>query len=104
MFFSGFIQGLVITLIVLSLLFAILYPRSPRSLTIDGAKAKYCAVLVRNPKGCSGEIDTNSIQITDFDANRDGKIDEKDTLQALCENWYAIEKGNQIACKESCGC
>jgi hypothetical protein len=103
MFFSGLIQGFVITLIILSLIFAIFYPRSSRSLNVQALREKYCVDLVISPNGCN-KVLTDSILIKDFDANKDGKIDKKDTLQALCENYFGIVKGNQTDCRKFCGC
>ena len=55
----------------------------------------------RNFKISYNCTDATKIMIIDFDANRNGKVnDTEDTLQALCEGYFGIEKGNQTACKE----
>ena len=69
----------------------------------EAAKSKYCALVMRDPTGCS-TVDPAGIIITDFDANGDGTIDATDTLQALCETYYNIETGEKSDCRRTCGC
>jgi hypothetical protein len=68
----------------------------------ETAKSQACGVLMREGN-CSSDIkSTISITIKGFDANKDGNIDNKDTLFELCKNYYGVK--NDCECKYICGC
>jgi hypothetical protein len=69
------------------------------AVSYQAAKNAGCEELVRT--GCG---DTTAI-IVNFDSNGDGTVGGAgDTLQALCEGWYGVASGDQIACRQLCGC
>ena len=69
----------------------------PMTTSLERAKNTGCMNFKIN-YNCT---DTTKVMIIDFDANRDGEVnDTKDTLQALCEGYFGVGKGNQTACKE----
>ncbi|MFH0929454.1 MAG: hypothetical protein V1818_03805 [Candidatus Aenigmatarchaeota archaeon] len=44
----------------------------------QATKQKYCASIMNNPMGCQGGVYTSSIQINDFDADKDGVLGTSD--------------------------
>ncbi len=94
-----------------------------RSVDLETARAKACAELIR--RGC--EPNVVGVQIDDFDADQDGRIDPgnwittgcaetppasiihtADNLHMLCYCWYRIPllptTEFQFKCKKLCGC
>ncbi|MFH1474100.1 MAG: hypothetical protein ABIE55_04410 [Candidatus Aenigmatarchaeota archaeon] len=45
----------------------------------EAAKQKYCALIMRSPEGCSGGVALDSIDVLDFDADRDRTLGAEDT-------------------------
>jgi hypothetical protein len=70
------------------------------SLSYEAVKNTACAELVRT--GCG---DTTQIITTGFDVDGSGTAgDSGDTLQLLCETYYGVTSGDQVACRTVCGC
>jgi hypothetical protein len=63
-------------------------------------KVETCASLQNSPNLCKPS--TNSILVKGFDANKDGNIDNKDTLFELCKNYF--NKTTDLECKDFCDC
>ena len=102
-FITGLLFGFFAPILILFLI-SIFYPRPmPRGPTLEYIKNNACSILMRDPRGCNN-VSTDSTLVKDFDANKDGKKDSADTLQALCENYYGVNIGDQTACKRICGC
>ncbi|NIM47271.1 MAG: hypothetical protein GTN40_03895 [Candidatus Aenigmarchaeota archaeon] len=108
-FIKGFVIGLAFACLIIFLLirFSYEYHMSRIFASIpseERAKVKYCSILLRTRNGCNilYNVSTNSIFIEDFDANRNGELDDKDTLFELCKNYYGAI--SDCECKKVCGC
>jgi hypothetical protein len=65
------------------------------------AKVETCASLQVSPNLCKPS--TDSIRVKDFDANKNGEInDSGDTLFELCKNYF--NKNTDLECKDFCDC
>ncbi len=51
------------------------------AMTSEGAKVKYCGILMKNVSGCS-TVDPAAILIDDYDANQDGSVSSGTTTGA----------------------
>ena len=72
------------------------------AMSSEGAKVKYCGVLMKDLHGCS-TVDPDTILITDFDANDDGTCcDANDNLGALTRTFYGAT--DAISSRAVCGC
>ncbi len=68
-------------------------------MTVENARSYGCGNLLENH--CNKT--TNEIKIEYFDANKDVRLNEKDTLFELCKNYYGVE--TEYGCKTKvCGC
>jgi hypothetical protein len=66
---------------------------------IESLKNKACRTFIET-YNCS--IDTKNILISNYDVNRDGKIDNEDNLQIFADNFYGCKDIDCI--KRLCGC
>ena len=102
---------LVLGLIILIAVIVLVYDASKpavSSVDLTTAKNNACQMLVS--VGC-GPGQSGSIRVSNFDANRDGEMDVKDTLLELCREYYLIDGSNDKyaspddQCRvEICGC
>jgi hypothetical protein len=103
--------GIIILIIFISSIYVFYQRQSliPELGCIDAccptAKSAGCSIIITN---CSNS-NTNDIILDGlhqtkckFDANKDGKIDNRDTLLELCKNYYSQESDSD--CKKLCGC
>lgn len=65
---------------------------------VESVKISACRELINRGCGDPAEISV------DFDADRNGSIDDGDTLQLLCETFYGCDNGDTSCCKQICGC
>ena len=101
MFFWALAMLAVISIFLLLAFGWLVFGPAPPPRTITSIKSQACAVLIK--ANCN--ISSYSIQIKNFDANKNGETnDVEDTLQALCENYYGASVGSQSHCKKICGC
>ncbi|NIO45012.1 MAG: hypothetical protein GTN36_05675 [Candidatus Aenigmarchaeota archaeon] len=98
------IIGIILVILLLILPFVIPIPPFPQEnscMYSETSKGRACYDLVK--MGCE-ETSTKDIIMECFDANKDGKKDSSDTLQALCETYYGVPVGDQSKCRMICGC
>jgi len=109
-----------IAIIVLIAMIAMFYPAflgGGAVINSETAKTRLCQIMVEAKK-CN--VNSETITISDFDADRDGKTDGgsvwtlgtstcadaagtgKDNLASLCECYYSIKTEDN--CKKICGC
>ena len=100
-FITGLLVGFFIPILMLLLITTIFpSPRIPSHASLEFVKDNSCRMLLTI--GCYS-VNSTSINVTNFDANKDGKIDSNDTLFELCKNYYGID--NDTECKTRiCGC
>jgi hypothetical protein len=107
------VLALIVLLGILALFFGVWNPGST-GINLEGAKNSACQMLIST--NC---VDTSSINVEDFDADRDGTLNEvgpesstnaadcgksgfKDNLAMLCLCWYGADEAD---CKTRvCGC
>ena len=104
----------IIVAIVVLLILSFLYLWNPfasyPALRLEPALEKACRVVMINTKGCATAdpstilFDGSLSSVPEYDANNDERIDDKDTLQALCETHYGVPEGDQSSCRRVCGC
>ena len=100
------INVLVIVVIVVIVLIAVIavyftgWTPYASSAGLDATKNDICRRLVMG-HGCN--VDPDQIEITTFDADNSGTLNDGDNLQDLCDNFYATG-GDVDACKAICGC
>ena len=93
---------LVVFLAIIALFLGVWNP-GKTTITLEASKTSACQMLVS--MGCSQDTNLNLIAINNFDADKDGSIndlDGSDNLLALCQNWYNV---GEDACKNQvCMC
>jgi hypothetical protein len=77
------VLALIVLLAIIALFFGVW---NPTQITAEAAKNSACYTLLST--GCE---DPERIATDNFDANNDGVVNEYDTLQELCENYYGID-------------
>jgi len=113
---------IAIAIIVLIALIAMFYPAFAGGSAImnsETAKTRLCQIMVEAKK-CN--VNSNTITISDFDADRDGSNDGgstwvfgvggspcadatgtgQDNLASLCKCYYSVDA--EVTCKKMCGC
>ena len=96
-FIDGLIVGTIITILLISFMEYARQTR-PRLTGFENARSYGCMMLQR--QNC--KVSTDSIILENFDSDKDGKIDDKDTLFELCKNYFGAE--TESKCKVICGC
>ena len=99
-FIIGSLVGFFIPILIL-LFISIIYPQTESISLVQMEYAKNDACRMLWTIGCNS-INSTSITVKDFDANRDGSIDSNDTLFELCKYYYGVEI--DLDCKKVCGC
>jgi len=93
---------IIVVILLIGIFCTILFYQKPyeeSSPELDLIKNRVCGNLWKND--CKNS--TYSILIEDFDANRDGEINNDDTLFELCKNYYGLK--TDADCKKiGCGC
>jgi type II secretory pathway pseudopilin PulG len=102
----------VLAVIVLIAVIALFFPSfysSSQTVSVESAKSSACQVLAN--LGCVSN--TNSITISNFDADKDGSLDPGYTVGACQttdanDNFYMLCQcylnANEEQCKNTCGC
>ncbi|MBU5575367.1 MAG: hypothetical protein QXF15_03460 [Candidatus Aenigmatarchaeota archaeon] len=98
----------VIVLLGLSALYMGGFGQGAGGIGLESAKSAACQQLLRSGQ-CGNAGYPGTIKTPGFDANKDGNLDDKDTLQALCENYYGCSGKTGydfVECcnKRVCGC
>ena len=107
---------LIVLLAIIALFMGVWTPGSG-SMSLEGAKNNACQMLL-STGGCGIIDSTKSININNFDADKDGTLNEvgvgtdftcgnkikdaKDNLFMLCKCWYSITGANDAEIDSNC--
>jgi hypothetical protein len=90
---------LVIAIVVIAYAYFVGFSPSCCASKIEIAKNDACTKLIRQRPSCNTSTDSISVN---YDANKDGVINNKDTFFELCKNDFKINTDSE--CKRVCGC
>lgn len=92
----------VLVLLGLITLFMTVFGGGGATITLGAVKQQACAELLNAAEGC-GAADPGAITVQ-YDADRSGTVDDSDTLQELCENYYGCDSDDKACCRRVCAC